>query len=387
MTFVHEGWPRLTLEAVWAPPELHEPLLPTAGDLTSLLMRMLRDPDVASKESVIRRYDHEVQGATVVKPLVGVADDGPADAAVLQPLMTGGERGIALGCGINPHYGQVDPYAMAWAAVDEALRNVVCVGANPDRVALLDNFCWGNPALKDRLGGLVRATQGCHDAALAYGAPFISGKDSLNNEFVDTHGDKRTIPPTLLISSLALVPDVRETATMDLKQPGNLLYVVGETRAELGGSLHHRLNGALGGAPPAPVPDAPETFRALHRAIRGGHVQAIHDLSEGGLAVAAAEMCIGGRLGLNISLASVPRDVEVGSDAGVLFAESSARFLVEVTPADAAAFEAMLAGRPWARIGEVTGDGTLRIRGLDGQVAVETGVDAMTTAWQAAEIV
>ena len=275
---------------------------------------MLAHPDVASKEAVIRRYDHEVQGATVIKSLVGVASDGPSDAPVLKPMETEGWQGLALGCGINPHYGRLDPYAMAWAAVDEALRNVVCVGADPDRVALLDNFCWGSPRLPDRLGGLVRAAQGCHDAAVAYGAPFISGKDSLNNEYVDPQGVKRPVPPTLLVSSLGIVPDARQAVTMDLKVAGNLLYVMGDTEAELGGSLYHRLHGGLGSSVPAPRPEAIGAMRAVHRAMRAGWVLACHDCSEGGLAVAAAEMALAGRLGLELKLVSLPRPTGIGRD-------------------------------------------------------------------------
>ena len=387
MDFVHNGWPRLTFDAVWEPPVLSKPVLPTTTDLTCILLSALAHPDVAGKEEVIRRYDHEVQGATIGKPLVGVADDGPADAAVLHPLMTNGMKGLALGCGINPHYGEVDPYAMAWAVVDEALRNIVCVGADPDQVALLDNFCWGNPALPDRLGGLVRATQGCHDAALAYGTPFISGKDSLNNEFVAADGDKRTIPPTLLISSLGIVPDVRDVVTMDLKQPGSLIYLVGETRHELGGSLYHRLYGGLDGAPPAPVPQAVATLRALHRAIKVELIRAIHDLSEGGLAVAAAEMCIAGRCGLQLTLDAVVRSADVTTDAAALFSESSTRFLVEVAPEDAAAFGAYLKGAPFACIGKVADQQALQIRGFSGDVVVQATVSDLTQTWQSAEIV
>jgi phosphoribosylformylglycinamidine synthase len=396
---------------------------------------MLAHPDAASKEAVIRRYDHEVQGATIVKPLVGVGEDGPSDAAVLRPLETGGWRGIALGCGINPHYGRVDPYAMAWAAVDEAVRNVVSVGGNPDRIALLDNFCWGNPALPDRLGGLVRAAQGCHDAALAYGTPFISGKDSLNNEYVDPQGEKRAIPPTLLVSSLSIVPDVRKAVTMDLKCTDDLIYIVGETRDELGGSLYYRLYGApfddkrpdvhgevgprgyplqgkgplcypsqrkgslsyplqgkgplsyplqsKGERVPAPVPDAIEMMRALHRAMGDGLVRACHDLSEGGLAVAAAEMAIAGRLGLDLDLASLPRTPDVETDAVALFSESSARFLVEVAPEDVTAFEEALAGWPTTRLGRVTGDGILRMR----HIAVHGVRDEIAVEWRVQELV
>jgi len=244
------------------------------------------------------------------------------------------------------------------------------------------------------LGGLVRAVQGCHDAALAYGTPFISGKDSLNNEYVDLQGAKRAIPPTLLISSLGLVPNVRQAVTMDLKEAGDLLYIVGETRAELGGSLYHRLHGALGSYVPAPVPDAIETMRALHRAIAAGLVRACHDCSEGGLAVAAAEMALAGRMGLDLGLADLPRTPGVDREDLALFAESSGRFLVEIRPEDSTTFEAMMAGRPLACLGSVAGappgeeQGTpiVRITGLAGQPAIDGAVSDLLRTWQSAEV-
>ncbi len=377
MAFVHEGWPRPRMRAEWKAPILPAGDVAAPDDLSAVLLRLLADPDVASKEEVIRRYDHEVQGATTVKPLVGAAGDGPSDAPVLCPWQVEGWRGLALGCGINPYYGQIDPYAMAWAVVDEAVRNVVSVGGDPDRIALLDNFCWGNPAMPDRLGSLVRAAQGCHDAALAYGTPFISGKDSLNNEYVDPDGKKRAIPPTLLISSLCIVADVRKAVTMDLKQAGDYVYVVGETRAELGGGLLHRTHGVTAGSVPRPVPDAIETMRGLHDAISADLVRACHDLAEGGLAVAAAEMALAGRKGLELELRCLPRSDDVASDVVALFSESSARFLVEVAPEARAAFEQALAGRPVARLGRVTDDGTLRVLGMAGGPVVECGVNEL----------
>jgi phosphoribosylformylglycinamidine synthase len=386
MRFVHDGWPLPTLRAEWVPPGFPEPAIAPLENLTPVLLDLLAHPDVASKEAVIRRYDHEVQGATVVKPLVGVANDGPSDAAVLRPLEVGGWQGLALGVGINPHYGLVDPYAMAWAVVDEAVRNVVCVGGDPDRIAVLDNFSWGNPALPDRLGGLVRAAQGCHDVAIAYGTPFISGKDSLNNEYVDPNGQKRAIPPTLLISSMAIVPDVRKAVTMDLKGVGNLIYAVGETRGELGASLYYRLHGAMGNGVPCPVPDAIVTMRALHQAMARDLVRSCHDLSEGGLAVAAAEMAMGGRLGLEVDVAALPRTPDVDSDAVALFAESNARFLVEVAPEKAAAFEAALAGRPVAQLGRVTDQTVLVVRGLRGDRVIECDIMDLLQAWQGTEL-
>ncbi|MBN1937404.1 MAG: phosphoribosylformylglycinamidine synthase subunit PurL, partial [Anaerolineae bacterium] len=398
MGFLHDGWPQPKLEAEWKsaetssvkretsttqPPNHQTARLP---DCQTTLFRMLAHPDVASKETVIRRYDHEVQGGTVIKPLVGVENDGPSDAAVIKPLVAQGWAGLALGVGISPHYGRVDPYAMAWAAIDEAVRNVVAVGADPERIALLDNFCWGNPALPDRMGGLVRAAQGCHDAALAYEAPFISGKDSLNNEYVDPQGVKQAIPPTLLISSLGIVPDVRRCVTMDFKEAGNPVYVIGLTRNELGASLYHRINGLSGGLVPQPVPGALDAMCALHRAIKNGLVSACHDLSEGGLAVAAAEMAFAGRKGIELDLAALPRADDVDTVAA-LFGESSARFLVEVAPECAVEFEQALSGHPVARLGRVTDGEQVRITGPEGNIEIEANIADLLRAWQSAELV
>ena len=294
---------------------------------------MLAHPNIRSKEEIVRRYDHEVQGGTAVKPLVGANKHGHGDAAVLVPLDTQRNaegKAVALSNGICPLYGELDPYAMAWAAIDEAFRNLVAVGADPDQVALLDNFCWGSPYLADRMGSLVRCAQGCYDAAVAYGAPFISGKDSLNNEYNDVDGTRHSIPGTLLISALGIVPQVARTVTMDLKTPGNLLYIVGETRPEYGGSHIHLLRGLTGGMVPQPVLEAPTQMRALYRTIQDGLVRSCHDCSEGGMAVALAEMCIGGQLGADISIAG---------ESNLLFSESLSRFIVEVEPGNAESFE------------------------------------------------
>jgi phosphoribosylformylglycinamidine synthase II len=382
MAFLHGGPPRLHLQAEWRPPHFPEPVLNPQEDLTVTLKRLLASPGIAGQEAVVRRYDHEVQGGTVVKPFVGKESAGPSDAAVLKPLETVGWRGVAISCGINPFYGLMDPYAMAWAVVDEALRNAVAVGADPDRVALLDNFSWGNPSLPDRLGGLVRAAQGCYDAALCYRAPFISGKDSLNNEFVDAKGRKTPIPPTLLISALGIVPDIRRAATMDFKAPGSSVYVVGETRPELGGSAYYRLHGALGSSVPQPVPQSIETMRRLHQAMRVGLLAACHDCSEGGLGVSVAEMALASGLGADLDLRATPRSPDLDGDASLLFSESSGRFVVEVRTEKRRAFERLMAGLPCGCLGKTTDDGVLRLRGLNGQQIIQAGVEELKSAWQ-----
>ncbi|MFN8526548.1 MAG: phosphoribosylformylglycinamidine synthase subunit PurL [Chloroflexota bacterium] len=379
--FLFEEMPSRNLASQWQPPAARAEE-PPRGDLGSLLLRALAHPNVASKEIVVRQYDHEVQGRTVGKPFVGPLDAGPADAAVLQPIPTS-RQGLAIGCGINPRIGVLDPHAMAMLAVDEALRNVVAVGADPDRVAVLDNFCWGNPSLPDRLGGLVRASQGCHDAAVGFRVPFISGKDSLNNELRLPSGETRAIPGTLLITAIGTVPDVNRVVSMPLKRDGNRLYAVGTTDAALGGSLILQLDGSLGRTPPAVKPRVGRALlRRMHRALKQGLARACHDLSEGGLAVAVAEMALASDLGIEIDLRLLPRASHVSSDHVALFAESATRFLVEVEPADAGLFESTLRYSAHAAIGTVLPTPLLRITGLDGSPVLEIEVDVLRRAWR-----
>jgi phosphoribosylformylglycinamidine synthase len=378
MHFLHEGTPRPLRRARWTPPALPDPGVPACADPSATLLALLSMPDIASKEWIVRQYDHEVQGSGVVRPLVGAREDGPGDAAVLQPHF-GSRRGIALGCGANTAWGELDPWAMATAVIDEALRNVVAVGGDPDRTAILDNFSWGNCARPEQLGALVQAARGCYSAAMAYGTPFISGKDSLNNEFKGESGTV-SIPPTLFVSALAQVEDVGRAVTMDLKAAGSLVYLVGLTHAELGGSHYLRRLGLAGGRVPRPDLElAPRHLRALHAALRDGLVRAAHDLSEGGLAVAAAEMAFAGDLGLELELERVPlAPLPAGCDARAtaLFSESCTRFLVEVAPQHAAAFEARFEDLDLARVGRVRADARLVVSGA--------GIDLPLSALRAA---
>lgn len=348
-----------------------------AQHATDLLLALLAHPTVASKESVIRRYDHEVRGGTVVRPLTGPQLDGPSDAAVLKPLGTWGHnKAFALSVGVNPLLGQRDPYAMAVSAIDEAFRNLVAVGADPDQVAILDNFCWGNPTLPDRLGALVRTCQGCYDGALAYRAPFISGKDSLYNEF-----NGKPIPGTLLISAIGIVPDIERCVTSHLKVPGNRLYLLGETKAELGGSLLYEQIGRSGGNAPAMPVNPLLRYRLLHQAMQQGLVVSCHDLSEGGLAVALAEMCLAGRLGATVEIAGL-RDAEIGlTPQELLFSESNGRLLLEVRPEDAVSLEAHLDIVTLSPLGVVTAEPTLQITD-GGQSLVHLPVEQLVNTWK-----
>ena len=380
MHFLHEGRPTVVRQAEFRTREAR----PTerapgavARDPGAILAAILSHPSVCSKEWVIRQYDHEVQSGSVIKPLVGIRNDGPSDAAVVMPVL-GSWVGAAIGCGINQRYGDLDPYWMAAAAIDEAVRNVVAVGADPARIAILDNFCWGNIHDPVVLGALVRAAEACRDVAIAFGTPFISGKDSLNNTYASRTGERLDIPHTLLVSALGRIPDVRKCVTMDLKEPGNALYLVGTTRNELGGSHYQLVAGQTGGnVPQVDLQVAPRLFAAVHAAISAGRVRACHDLSEGGLAVAAAEMAFAGGIGVDIT--SLPLDL---SDEAKLFSESPTRFLIEVKPDQAALFEKQFAGLPLARIGHTVEEPRLRIAGSKGDWLIWSKLGELKEAWQ-----
>jgi len=383
MVFLHDGIPTRQLEALWQPPHIDETDSKEAKNSQEILIDLLAHPNIRSKEDIVRRYDHEIQGATTVKPFGGTNNHGHNDGAVLIPVNTAGsQRGIALSNGVCPQYTDFDPYAMAWAAIDEAMRNAVAVGVDPEQVAILDNFCWGNPNLPDRLGSLVRTVQGCYDAALAYETPFISGKDSLNNEYTDSDGNRHAIPGTLLISAVGIVPDATKTVTSDLKGAGNILYVIGMTRDELGGSHYATVTGQQFATVPQPTENPLNTLKALHSAIAQGIVQSCHDVSEGGLAVALAEMCIGGNLGAEIELTTIQQDDNL---YGIqqLYSESLTRFVVEVKRDYCDAFEVLMQGTYYTPYGngQVIDNGQLRLVHADG--VLEYAVRNLASTWGA----
>ena len=381
MEFLHGGVPQIEREATWEPPQFPEPDLRQPSDLKQDLLRILGSWNVCSKEWVIRQYDHEVQGGNVLKPLVGAHNDGPGDAAIIRPILDS-DRGIIVSSGINPKYGDIDPYWMAASAIDEALRQIIAVGGNLRQVALLDNFCWGNPEKPDRLGGLVRAAQACYDIAVQYGTPFISGKDSLYNEY-ETEDESICIPPTLLVSALAVMPDVSKAISMDCKQAGDLIYIVGTTANELGGSHYYSIHGYIGNDVPKVNPEKGKRLMdALSAAIQDGLVRACHDCSEGGIGVAAAEMALAGGLGMQFQLNEVPLAESISRDDTVLFSESNTRFLVEVSPEHRSRFEMKMSGIESAVIGKVTDRQTLETYGLTGKLVLSSSLAELKEAWQ-----
>ncbi|MDI6840661.1 MAG: phosphoribosylformylglycinamidine synthase subunit PurL [bacterium] len=382
MKFLHEGLPLPIKYASWKPKKFNEPKYIEPKDLTPYLLCILSSLNVCSKEWVIRQYDHEVQGGSVCKPLVGY--DGPGDACIVRPLLNS-NRGIVIGCGINPKYGDPeldsgDPYWMAGSNIDEAIRNVVAVGANPKRVAILDNFSWGNPDKPDRLGELVRAVQGCYDIAKAYKLPFISGKDSLNNEYKI---GKRSIsiPPTLLISAIGIIEDINKAVSMDLKASNDLIYIIGKTYNELGGSHYYEIRSFVSNCVPKVRPK-PSLFSALHNAIKTGLVKACHDCSEGGIGVTCAEMCFAGGIGMKVWLNKVICGETITKNDQILFSESNSRFIVEVARENKSEFASMLSEIDFAEIGITTNRDELEIFGLNGKPIVKSKISALKSAWQ-----
>jgi phosphoribosylformylglycinamidine synthase len=256
------------------------------------------------------------------------------------------------------------------------------VGGSLDEVALLDNFCWGNPEKPDRLGALVRAAQACYDIASVYGTPFVSGKDSLYNEY-ETGKETICIPPTLLISGMGVMEDIGKAVTMDCKQAGDLIYIVGATYKELGGSHYYAVRGYVGNSVPKVHPEKGKALmNALSAATKKELVKACHDLSEGGIGVAAAEMAFAGGLGMKIDLKNVPLAETIDRDDFILFSESNTRFLVEVAPKDRREFEKALSGADFAKIGEVTKGKKLEVFGRNGKVILIADIGELKESWQ-----
>ncbi len=393
LAFLHEGLPRMRLSARWVSPAARgyaEPARAAASpaadhELREILCVVLADPNVASKEALVRQYDHEVQGGSVIKPYLGVETDGPGDGAVLR-VEYNARRGLSVTHGICPWYGDYDTQRMAAAAVDEAYRAHIALGGDPDRAYALDNFCWPDPVQSEstpdgeyKLAQLVRACRGLHDTCTAYNLPLISGKDSMKND-ATLGGRKVSVRPTLLVSLMGIVPDIAAAVSSDFKSSGDLLYLAGLTRGELGGSVYARRYGVTPEPSPAVEPDtALPVYRALAAAAQQRLVASMHDLSDGGVAVAAAESALAGRLGATLELAAVPLGDRfagrlAGAQAGqeraaseladaasplrdhlarLLFCESASRILVSVALEHTAEFESLTAGLPVACIGTV----------------------------------
>jgi len=388
MDFLHNGLPEMRLPAHWQPPRHPEPTFPCPSDLTASLLQMLGRLNICSKEWVIRQYDHEVQGRSVIKPLVGKSNDGPSDAAILRPLLDSLE-GVIVANGICPRYSDIDTYHMVACAIDEAIRNVIAVGGSLGHIAGLDNFCWPDPVLSPgtpdgpyKLAQLVRANQALYDYCTAYNVPCISGKDSMKNDY-HVGATKISVPPTLLFSVLARMPDVRHAVTMDVKQPGDLVFVLGETRAELGGSEYYALHGAIGNrVPQVEAQRARTLYEALSRAMQSGLVSACHDCSDGGFGITAAEMAFAGGLGMQLDLRAMPREPDITRNDTLLYAETASRFVVTVPPQHREAFCEALHSCALEEVGYVLDTTQFVVVGLQGTVVINADIVHLKEAWQ-----
>ncbi len=366
--------PKFKGTADWQEPSLEDPSFPEPKNLTNELLKLLSLPSIASKESIIRTYDHEVKGNTALKPLQSKYG-GPNDAAVIKPL-SHSWKGVVISCGMNPNYGKIDPYWMAASNIDEAVRNNVAVGGR--RIALLDNFTWGNPQKPDRLGSLVRACRACYDFAKGFQTPFISGKDSLYNE-----SPLGPVTPTLLITAVGIIPDIRKAVSMELKRPGNSIYLIGKTYTELGGSRYYQLKGYTGKTvPEVRIDQAKKTMNLLTKAIDSGYVRSCHDISDGGLAVALAEMSFSSGHGVELKLKNVPRAEDFVRNDLLLFSESNSRFLVEVTEKRREDFKALMIDGICAEVGKVKEDDFLTIFGIKDEMVVSAGLPALRRRWK-----
>ncbi|MEQ9459457.1 MAG: AIR synthase-related protein [Phycisphaeraceae bacterium] len=391
MDFLHDGLPK-THRVAHAPPRLVDEEVQAVdvdpSKAEKVLRGLLGHPTIASKHWIIRQYDHEVQGGSVVKPLVGVRGDGPSDAAVVRPKLSS-RKAVALGCGLAPQLSEKsiergtstdgDAYYAVLAAIDEAIRNVVCVGADPEQVAILDNFCWPSCDDPESMASLARAAAACYHGAKAYRSPFVSGKDSLHNQFTTEDGRLITIPSTMLITAMGIVEDAGRCITSDGKRAGGVLVQVGAVGDELGGSHLAELEQLSGPVPKVDLDLGPMTAKAVAKAIKRGMVRSAHDVSDGGLVVAAFEMAMGGRLGVKLDLAAL-RGLPWPA---ACFGEGPSRYLLEV---DADQLEAMMGyfiatGVDAAAIGMLDEGDRLVVTGADGRLLISAAMDDLRGVW------
>jgi len=393
LDFLHDGTPKMELKAEWtSSPELEEPDLEMPGDLRAELLSLLSRPNICSKESIVRQYDHEVQGGSVIKPMCGQNGHGPSDAAVVKPCF---DRpwGVVTSHGLCPRMSDIDPYSMALLAVDEAVRNYIASGGDPACWGALDNFCWPDPITTSKnpdggrkLAALVRTCIGLADICKAYHLPLVSGKDSMKNDYA--HGAIRiSVPPTLLVSLTGRIPNAERAISMEFKQAGDKIYILGFTADELGASEYYALHDSLGAhAPQVDLQAHYARYRHLHQAMMHGLVASAHDCSDGGLGVALAECCIGSDLGASVRLADVPRAQGLRDDK-ILFSESAGRFIVSVHPEKAAEFEKTMADSVnlraglFACIGDVLANAELRIEGVQPGVKIDAPVGDLANAF------
>ncbi len=390
MEFLHHGLPKRQLHTNYPATAQSEPQIPDQKDLTDTFLALINRLNIGSIESVSMQYDHEVQGGSVIKPLVGKGRIN-TDATVVRPVLDSA-KGVVLSHGLYPSYSDIDTYAMAAASIDTAVRNAVVAGAKLSKIALLDNFCWCSSTDPERLGQLKRAVEACYDISVVYGTPFISGKDSMFNDFkgYDAQGNpvKISIPPTLLISAISIIDDVVETVTPDFKIPGDYIYILGETYDELGASEYYSWWNETAGSkdlgmhvPKVNPQINTRIYTMYYQCVKRGLISSAQSLHRGGLAAALAKSGIAGQYGADISLSKLPGSV--GRSDGVLFSESQGRILVAIAPQNQTEFEEMIKDIPFGLLGRVREDAQIHIFDQKNKQIVDTSVKAATRVYKA----
>ncbi|MDY0225783.1 MAG: AIR synthase-related protein [Desulfomicrobium apsheronum] len=388
MQFLHDGCPQMKLRAAWRQPQVCcgcETPHPKVTDHQDFLQAMLGRLNICSREYVIRQYDHEVQGGSVIKPLIGARNDGPADAAVIRPQLDS-DKALVVANGICPKLSDLDTYWMMAGAIDEGVRNAVATGGDIRHMAGVDNFCWCDPVQSEKtpdgeykLAQLVRANQALAHYCLAYGVPCISGKDSMKNDYTGG-GTKISIPPTVLFSVMGVINDCNKTMTSDFKRPNENVYVLGLTKNEMGGSEYADALGLCGAVPQVDAVSARIRYERIHEAITTGLLSAAHDVSDGGLAVAVAEMALAGRIGADIDVDKIPA-LDCPLPEQRLYSESASRFVVTVPDDRRGAFEALFAQDFMAAIGRTTSDEKLTLR-AGSAILANASVEDLAAAWK-----
>lgn len=387
MAFLHNGLPKMELTAKWERRIREEAPVNEPEDYLDSLLKVLKRWNVCSKEYVVRQYDHEVQGGSVVKPLVGKENSGPSDGGVVRPEL-GSQEGIVVSHGICPKFSEFDTYHMVACAIDEAIRNNIATGGTLNRMALLDNFCWSDPVFSEKnqdgpykLAQLVRANMALYDYTTLFGTPCISGKDSMKNDYM-FKDIKISVPRTVLISAISVIKDVKSVVTMDFKAAGNLIIVIGKTYAELGGSEYFTASGIHGNIPPkVRGQTAKKTFKCLEKAIRTGIIKSCHDISDGGIGCSLAESSFAGGFGVDVNLSYIPA-IGIFRDDFLLFSESPSRFIVTIQEENLKRFRGIFSTIPFGIIGKTRKDQGFTLRGIHGNTIIDTRIDLLNKAWQ-----
>ncbi|MBD3203321.1 phosphoribosylformylglycinamidine synthase, partial [Candidatus Woesearchaeota archaeon] len=382
----------------WKKPRHKEPDFKEPESCLNDLKNLLGSLNICSKEYIVRPYDHEVKGATVVKPFTGIKNDGPSDASVIAPKI-GSYQGLAVGHGICPRYSDIDAYHMSACAFDEMVRNIVATGAkvpdknNPVMWSVNDNFCCpdsiydenNNPSGKLKFAKIVRANKALYDYSTLYKIPLTSGKDSMKNDFTytDENGKKIkiSIPLTILYSGVCKIKDIRKCVTIDAKSPGDLVYILGRTKKELGASEYFHQKGFVGNnVPKVDGKTALNLYKAIGNAMDKNLIESCHDCSDGGLGVSLAETAFSGGYGVYVDLSKIPKDNVYRSDY-LLFSESQSRFITTVRPENKEKFEETLRGNVFGMIGIIQKDPVFTIKKLDGKTE-QINIQKLKTAWQ-----